>query len=92
MTARIPTGQEEAVSAPRCNIWWHLLICGGLVLSALTALGTGFLRNANKCADLEVKVTSQDTLLREQSKDIDEVKADVKELLRRTPANKVSER
>ena len=61
-----------------------------LVGVALAALGSGWLYNARSVADIsgDIKVLRSEGA--ERSKDIDEIKADVKELLRRTASGNKS--
>ena len=84
------THNEEAVEAPRCSIWWHLVIVFGLIGAALVGLGSGWLYNANlgRCNESEIRVMQMKQA--NQDRDIDEIKADLKELLRRTPPTRIS--
>ena len=82
------TSQQEAVSdSPRCNIWWHLVIVGGLFFGALTILGSWSAWLTVRAAELDNRVTINATKAVAVEKTLDDLRADVKELLRRTPAS-----
>lgn len=78
------TRQEEAVETPRCSIWWHLVVIFGLIGSALLALASGWLYNANLGRTNEKRVEVMEYQLMERTKALDEIKGDVKEILRRS--------
>ncbi len=72
----------------RFQFWFWPFLIAGLGAAALAALGSGWLYNARSIADLsgDIKVMRSEGV--ERARDIDEIKADVKELLRRTASGK----
>jgi len=90
MCSRPTTAHEEAVDTPRCSIWWHLMIVFGLIGACLLGLGGGWLYNANLGRNNEKRVEVMEYQLLERTKALDEIKGDVKELLRRNNTNRVS--
>lgn len=81
--ARQPTTHEEAVGTPRCSIWWHLVIVFGLIGLGLAGLGGGWLYNANLGRTNEKRIEVMEYQLLERTKALEEIKGDIKELLRR---------
>ena len=84
------TTREDPVDSPRCNIWWHLMIVFGLIGLSLLGLGGGWLYNANLGRNNEKRVEVMEYQLLERTRALDEIKGDVKELLRRNNTNRVS--
>ena len=73
-----------------CQIKWHLCFVFGLIGGGLALLGTGWLYNANLGRSTAARVDVHEMKISGQDKDIDEIKADLKELLRRVPPNRIS--
>ena len=83
---RTPTSHEEPIesSAPRCAIWWHLCVVFGLIAVALLGLGGGWLYNANLGRENRESVKVIESQMLERTKALEEIRGDLKELLRRS--------
>lgn len=77
------THHEEAVDAMPCQIRWHLCFVFGLIGAGMLLLGSGWLYNANLGRTNEKRIEVMENQLLERTKALDEIKGDIKELLRR---------
>lgn len=87
MTHR-PQSDEEGQAMPRCNLWWLWGLLGGVILIAGTWLVGLSVRGAELGSELRVNAEKHQRL----EMDLLEIKTDVKELLRRSPAARATDR
>lgn len=73
--------EEVGQDHPRCNVWWLWTVLGSVMLLAMA--WACWLSERSMTASEEIKTAA--VRVASMDKDVDEMKADIKELLRRVP-------
>lgn len=73
------------MSREQCAIFRWLCIMGGLIAAGLSILGGGMWLMVQSGYAREVRIAKMEERQQAQDKQLDEMRADIKELLRRVP-------